>query len=525
MRRARAWLAGLGWPDRAGLAVALGGALLVLASAWLLRRTYGGDPSIYLSYARNAADGNPFQYNPGEFSSGSTSPLWALVLALPYLVCADAEGAKLVSAAVTLAAFGLCVWAAWRAAGSLLAAAVAALFVVTVLSLNGLLVYESGLIVALVAATVPLGLRVAGTESPGARDLAPLAVVWGAMILTRPESVILVGLQCLVLGWTAFGHRPRELVTPVAAAALAAIPAAIYYGYSLAELGTPSTSTQGRAFQFRELDLERLGPLYLDSGALSYVTSAPAVWAMIAALAGLAVLARSGPRWLALYAGGGILAYLGVLTLVTPGSYDTERYLLPVAPLVVVAAAHALRAARAHPAALVAAGAIGVLIAVDAVQVPVDIRDRDRSRYELRTIVHGDAADRLNELAAPGDTVLAYEVQIRYALRDDLDVLSLDGITDGKVHDYAERDDITGFLMRYRPRWWVLDTSTDPGGRPYLGRSVLGRAARQLIADPRRTRFSGDGIDFDVAFRRTGELPYRTGAWRMVVELRYPDGA
>ena len=70
-------------------------ALIVLAvlvaaawgSAMERRLTYPGFPLddtwIHLQFARNLAEGQGFSFNPGVSSSGSSAPLWTLVLALP----------------------------------------------------------------------------------------------------------------------------------------------------------------------------------------------------------------------------------------------------------------------------------------------------------------------------------------------------------------------------------------------------------------------------------------------------------
>ncbi len=41
------------------------------------------DTWIHLQFARNVAEGEGFSFNPGVSSSGSSAPLWTLVLALP----------------------------------------------------------------------------------------------------------------------------------------------------------------------------------------------------------------------------------------------------------------------------------------------------------------------------------------------------------------------------------------------------------------------------------------------------------
>lgn len=47
------------------------------------------DTYIYMQYAKNIAAGNGFSFNPGESSYGVTSPLWVLILTIPYLAGID----------------------------------------------------------------------------------------------------------------------------------------------------------------------------------------------------------------------------------------------------------------------------------------------------------------------------------------------------------------------------------------------------------------------------------------------------
>ena len=65
--------------------VLVGLCLTVIGAGILLIGTFWGDPTIYLVYARNIAQGDFFSFNPGEFSSGSTSPLWAMILSISFL--------------------------------------------------------------------------------------------------------------------------------------------------------------------------------------------------------------------------------------------------------------------------------------------------------------------------------------------------------------------------------------------------------------------------------------------------------
>jgi hypothetical protein len=496
--------------------------VVLLGMAFLLRGTWYGDPDIYLPYARNFAHGDFFSYNPHEFSSGSTSPLWPVLLAGSYLIGAGAGGAKVVALIVTLVAFALVVEAARRTSGSLVTAALASFFVLPTLGFFGAELYESPLVVALVALTIVLGDRLLRAGTPGWRDLAPLVAVWAALPLARPDSAMLVALEALALWWMwpfGGGRGTRRLL---AGAVVAAIPALAYFGYSQATLGTFSTSSQGRAFALQEFS-NRLGPLYVTDDLPRYLLSSPVFYAVLPAVIGLVLLAR-GPRqrrWLALYGGGALVGYALLLTFVSPGGFDTPRYLLPAAPFIIAGCARALEAVR--PSALwpVAAALALILIAWPAVHSSVSrAREVKRYGYTFDQVMERAAADAVNSRARPGDSVLAYEVQVRYFVRDDVSVLSLDGITDGKVADYHE--DVTGFLRRYRPRFWIASDATGTSARPYLRRSVLNQVVSRFKSDPQLTSYTAGGMVFNLVARRSDGVPYLFGGWTRVFEIHYP---
>jgi hypothetical protein len=338
--------------------------------------------------------------------------------------------------------------------------------------------------------------------------------------LARPDAVILVGAQAIALLVCAPSGRRSALGPLLGALAVAALPAAAYFGYSLAELGTPSTSSQGRAFAIREAGLPRLGPFVFSDAAVRELLSPPWLPALVPAAAGFWLLARDRDRrWLALYAGLALVGYLGVLTFVTPGFYDTPRYLLPLVPLVVAAGAYAvarLQGTRAWP---VAVAAVVLLVGGSAAR---ELRERTELARSIgiteREVFERDAVDVINARARAGDVLLAYEVQLRYFLRADVSVLSLDGITDGKVHPYQPRKDLTGFLLRYRPAWWIADGNVH--SRNYLRGSVLERALTYFERNPGPVTV--DGIRFEPVARRTEPLAPGFGGWQMVVRLVYP---
>jgi hypothetical protein len=490
-----------------------------------LRAVWVGDATIYLPYARNAAHGHPFTFNPGEFSSGSTSPLWTLLLALPYVVDAGHDGARAFAAGFGCLAVGLTAWQAARVSRSWLAAALPCLFVVAEMSFYAVSLFESALAVGLAAVSVLAGDRVArGLRDDGAprlRALVPLGVTWALLPLARPESVMLVGAQLVGLG-AALGTGARRRIAALAATAgVAALPALAYFAWSQAELSVFSASSDARAFALRE-DLDRLGPFVLSDHAVDYVRTLHFLPVLLAAAAGVWLLWRDRRwRWLSVYAGLAFAGYTFFLSFVAPGIFDTARYYLPVAPLLVAAAARALRGAEGTAwqwpviavAALAFARPVWQFLHTD---VPV-YRKAGLSYYE---VFEQDAAERVAARGRPGDRLLAYEVQLRYVLDPDIRVLSLDGATDAKAKPYRDPPRLTAFLLRQRPRFWIGDDNVDY--RPYLHGSVLARAQKRFERDPRLTAATIDGIRFRAIARRRRPLSPLFGGWKILFELSYP---
>lgn len=512
---------------RTGLAVAALALATAAALAVALRDTWYGDPSIYLPFARNAADGDPFSFNPDEFSSGSTSPVWSLVLAPAFAAGADAEGAKAIAGALTLGAVALVVAAAQRVSGSLVDSALAAFLLFPALAFLGAVLYEVPLTVGLVALSVILGDRLASRARDGrpleARALAPLALVWAALPLARPEAAALVPLEALAL-WRLGAPDGRSLRALALAAGVAALPALAYFGYSRAELGTVSTSSEARSAGLRDI-ADEIGPLPFASGALEHLWSTPFVFGFVPALAGLWLLVRRrATRWIGAYALGSLTAYLVLFTFVSPAEFEVDRYLMPALPFVAIALAYALAATRGTWAR-----APALLLAVALVVVPAVERSEDQARRQraldltIEQATEASAADAVERSARPGDTVLSYEVQVRHQLPDELRVLSLDGVTDGRVRGYRDRPGgVSAFLRRERPRFWIASAPATLAGRPFLRRSVLLSVAERFDRDPALRTLDAGGIRFRVLAVRAGGDTRLFGGWTRVFELSYP---
>lgn len=509
------------------IVIAVAGTVAIVYTAYALRDKYVGDAAVYLPYARNAAHGHFFQFNVGEFSSGSTSALWPLFLAVPHLFGPSLGGVKAFAALFTVAAFLATMLAARYVSRSWAAASVASLFVLGTMTIYGISMYESPLVLILGAAALVVGQRTLDTWMRRGRidrrTLAPLVTVWAAMPLARPDAVILVAAQLVALFVCAPGARRSAAAVLLGAAAVATIPSLLYFGYSAVELGTPSTSSQERAFAIREVAAPLIGPFKRSAAAAHELTSSPWVFATPLCLAGLAGMLRSlHARWIGVHGGLALAAYVALLTFVTPAFYETPRYLLPVVPIVVTGVACLIVRSRGStlwwPAIAVAALVLGCSAASE-LRSQVDLQ---RSFAITRDeVFERDVVARIDQLASPGDSVLSYEVQLRYYLRRDLRVLSEDGITDGKVAPYQSRHDLTGFVDRYQPRWWIADQNVTT--RRYMRGSVLERAFLDFKRSPRRPSRTIDGIRFALVAQRARPLARGFGGWQMLFRLSYPS--
>jgi hypothetical protein len=517
------------WAKRCPVAavLAVAGLVVVAWAADRLRGLYVGDAAVYLPYAENAAQGHFFQFNEGEFSSGSTGVLWSLILAIPFLFDLDIDGSRAVATLFAMAGLILTLVAGQRVSRSWTAGAVGSLFVLGTMVFYAVAMYESGLIVALSAVLLIAGDRVLRVwRERGEIDLramAPVLVTWAALPLVRPDAVILVAAHAVTLLAFAPAPRGRALVSVAIGLAVAAIPAAAYFGYSLIELDTFSTSSQGRTFALQEVSDEWIGPLYKSDDAIKELLESPWVFGFVPGVLGLALLARwSRDRWGWVTAYGllAVAGYIALLTFIAPGFSDTDRYLLPIVPVLAVGVAALLGQARPSqlwPAAVV----VGIL----AIALPAIDELRDRTKFARgagiteHEVFERDVVPRVESLADPGDLLLAYEVQLRLFLREDVDVLSLDGITDGKVAPYQDDSELTAFLEKYRPRFWIADRNVHT--RPFLRETVLERVLDAHEQDPTRQTIVEDGIRFRLVATRDRPLARAFGGWEALFELSY----
>lgn len=308
------------------------------------------DVWIHQVYARSIAEGQPFAYNPGEQETGSTSPLWAFLLAPAHVVGIPPVAFTKILCIVLTA---LAAWAGWRIARAMGESRAGMLFAVA-LPLMPYFAFAA----------------VSGTEVPLFVFLSLLAVemllrgrpragglVTGLAILSRPEGFLLLGAGALSIAVA----RPRErdrLAGAVAFLLVAGAVVAPWVLYCVVATGRPLPATfYAKAHWFGPLDfaqIGKIGALLADQSFIgSTIGRAVAIPQIVIGLAmivlGTVRCVRGGRTTLILVGLSGWL-FLYALSMTTPlgerwpadlpGSvrnFYFARYLLPgFAPLLLV---------------------------------------------------------------------------------------------------------------------------------------------------------------------------------------------
>jgi hypothetical protein len=289
------------------------------------------DAWIHFQFARNLARGDGLSFNPGQPTSGSTSPLWTLLLAAVYLV-----GGRFPVAGQALSAVCyLAMLAATYALGKQLAGRRwAAWLAGMVVGLNGRMVWAglSALEVCLFAALSLLAIGAHLGDRRRRRYRLRTAALFGLAALSRPEGYLLFVLSLgsfVLYAIRNTEHATRGAVLRIASSVLPAtiVFAAIILPYPLFSYHTsghllPNTYHAKATFsllpdhQFRD---------FLSVGAVYLILDNPLLLPFF--LFGLILLTRHAPL-LSLWCMGLPLAY----AFLRASLYQHGRYLMVLVP-------------------------------------------------------------------------------------------------------------------------------------------------------------------------------------------------
>ncbi|HSK08172.1 MAG TPA: hypothetical protein VK911_01245, partial [Vicinamibacterales bacterium] len=132
---------------------------------------------------------------------------------------------------------------------------------------------------------------------------------------------------------------------------------------------------------------------------------------------------------------------------------------------------------------------------------------------------HRKATDEAGGVAEAGERVRTFQQQLQKAQVVSLRLLSLDGITDGKVYPYLAGGDLTPFLWKYRPDYWLANYAV--AFRPYLSNSILGQVYRKIGEQPEGEVVEIDGITFQNVKHLTEPDVAGFAGFRQLIKLTY----
>ncbi len=313
-----------------GLSAAQGGPGFPLDDAW-----------IHLTYARNLARHGRWEFVPGAVSSGSTSPLWTILLAagywlgLPYHLWAYALGG---ASLWLLAAAGMrlwrLLWPEWADKAWLPGLALALTFPLTWAAFSGM---ETLFFAALGLWTLTLAIEGRG----GWRWMAALGLLSGLLILTRPDGLLVVGLAGAAILFSKTKNEKRKTLDVLGFALFTLLPLIPYLWFNLQVSGSiwPNTfyakQTEYTALLARPLAARFFNLLFFSLGGPAagwrgmsgpYLLLLPGLLATLNPKSKIQNLKFYLPL---VWAGGHVLAYAWRL----PVTYQHGRYLLPILPV------------------------------------------------------------------------------------------------------------------------------------------------------------------------------------------------
>lgn len=389
-------------------------ALTAIVAGLLHGTFFIDDAYITFRYAENIAAGHGMVFNPGEPVLGTTTPLFAAVLA----------GLKMLGIAVTTSARGL----------GLLSVAVVVLLLQTLAQRS-----VAPPIAAAMGMCVALHPDTAYMASSGMETAPSLALVlgglllslqgrwWlaggagGAALLMRPDGILIVALA---VGMALLRDR-RKVWQPLLAAAVVAIPWVLY---ASATYGTPLP----HSIKAKKL-IHQTGLLDALSGHLGFLTQNPSLTILfgLGVLGvGFAVARRSELLLVALWMGayGGSLAVSGIAP-------QFAWYATPLTVTGVLLAAYGLDQVSPKAAA-------AVLLVIAGFGLTDDNWRSFRTDLENREAAYLEIGAWIAERAQPGDVVFVGEVGVLgYMLLDQV-VVDSSGINSPEVFE-LRRDELT----------------------------------------------------------------------------------
>ncbi|MEO0146723.1 MAG: hypothetical protein ABIM19_07820 [candidate division WOR-3 bacterium] len=416
-------------------------------------RQFQGDSYIHYQYAVNLARGMFMQFNPGEPSGGTTAPLWTIMLSGLYFLTGKGFmdiGAKVLG---TLFAFGTGL-ILFRLIREFWPPEPEDYLVPFLLVLDPYYMFwaGSGMEAAAAAFALALGFLLFMKKRNWLCGL-----VMGLALLLRPELLI-VSLFFVIM-------RPKAIIKLLFPGLFFC---SLYYGLIYASTMTPfpaSWETRRVQAAFTEYALP-LGITGFTGLSLYYI---------FAAHMPLAVTALFAYKW-RLWVAWVIIAFFVIFyTIVVPTAYGM-RYIVPAIPLLVLLGTIGGRRVGLRTRYLLL-----LMIPFWAFGFVRKMRNVVYTSYGRN--YYATAGEWLKQNTPPDVLLVAKEVQIAWFA--DRRVLSVDGVTDGRVSPYIKKgDDLSGFFKDYKPDYMVglPDVTKNSWTRRTILRGVFEAGIAEILA-------------------------------------------
>ncbi len=386
------------------------------------------DGYIHLVYARNLLHGHFFEYNPGERSSGSTSPGWVFLLAVVGAVVGLLKSAWVLGAvSLLLAALGtyfltreFLVACGLESAACDFPAVVAAVVVLT----YGRFVWNafSGMETLLYSAVVAFVFAAYLWEYRSGKRFYLSSFLAALALWIRPESLLLMVLFVLFL-WFSGKNDGRKDFVPIA---IILISAAAYFGFNLFLTGFPLPNTfmsksalyAGTRWDYITYNLS----LFWHDNPVLFLTALFAPWIV------LAEIRRRGKGFGAALPIFWLIAFPAAKFVVAYQEVHFGRYtiiLLPVLVATVITAVMIL--GRRLPRVPYVLALAAVLVVPNLLLLNYWRTMTARTVWQINTI-QGECAKALTKLIPNHDKSVALHDVGRIKFDTDLDVVDLAGL-------------------------------------------------------------------------------------------------
>lgn len=444
--------------------------------ASILYNTFWSDSAIYLVYAKNIAAFDFFSFNPGEFSTGSTSPIWAIILSFGFLLGNGVIYSKIISLVLVLAAIILTFHTSSVISNYKLGSAVGVGFLWYFLAFSGIMIYESGLTVCIISELILLNYYYL---NKGRKNyLWFIGFIWMLLPLIRPECITILLFNLILLIYFNRGEI-KYIIKAFVIALLSLIPFSAYYIYSYLISGILSVSSYSRSYALN-VYVNYL-PFSRYEAFIIFFTYPVVLMGFFIGAYGIFKTRNKKLNWLIYLFFTTLLSFIAIFMFYSPinNPLEYQRYMVYVIPFLVPFISMGIKELMilTSKSKIASLSLVSLIIITLVLVYPLNSLQTYTNMSEMTLkfddVTEKNAAMYLNEIASPNSAILAYEVQDRYFLRDDLKVISLDGITDGKIVPYLKNDDITGFLWKYKPKYFIANKALN---LPSYSGSILANA-------------------------------------------------